>query len=303
VIDDDKIVIVDEKTGRLMSSRSWSHGLHQAVEAKEGLPMSKPTKTTVKMSFQHFYRQYRHRCGMSGTFQNVKNELWEIYGLPVISIPRHLEPQHQLYPDCLYSNKKEKWQALVAQVEELRAMERPVLIGVRSISESEEASQQLMEAGISHQLLNAKSLSEEADVIATAGEAGAVTIATNMAGRGTDIKLPSLVAEKGGLHVIATERHESRRVDLQLFGRASRQGQPGSGIALLSLEDDLMQQHFSPSLLKRCQRWIHFTAMDKLLLLAYILLQQKSEWKSSWIRYKILIRDIDVQKLLSFARH
>lgn len=303
VIQEDKIVIVDEKTGRLMPSRSWSHGLHQAVEAKEGLPLSAPTKTTVKMSFQNFFRKYRYHCGMSGTFQLVRHELWGVYGMPVIKIPKRLPDLYRGLGDQIFIDQADKVRGIVAHVQEVQAMGRPVLIGVRSIKDSEAISTALWQAGIENSVLNAKSLSLEAEIIAGAGARGKVTIATNMAGRGTDILLSEEVVALGGLHVVATERHDSRRVDLQLFGRASRQGQPGSGVAMLSLEDALLQRMLSKKVVELLTRAHGLPFGRGMIRQAYIILQIMAEKFSSRQRVKILERDMEFQKLMSFAKH
>lgn len=241
IIDDEEIIIVDEKTGRSMPGRSWSYGLHQAVEAKEGVPLSDPTETHVKLSFQRFFRRYRKLAGMSGTLQGLEHELWSIYRLRTVTIPPRRDNRRQRLPDRYFLQQTAKWQAIVELVQQVHSRAQPVLVGTRSILESEHLAALLREAGVSCQVLNAHHHAREAAIIARAGEAGMVTIATNMAGRGTDIHISDDVEALGGLYVIASERHESNRVDHQLFGRCARQGQPGVARAFVSLEDELFR--------------------------------------------------------------
>jgi preprotein translocase subunit SecA len=243
LVKDDKVQIVDEYTGRVMADRSWEHGLHQLIEAKEGCDLTKRHEPLARISYQRFFRRYLWLAGMTGTAREVRGELWSVYRLAVVSIPTNHPPRRHHTGDRVYGTAEEKWRAVVARVIELRRQERPVLIGTRSVSASEHLSQLLTRAGIPHRVLNARQDAEEAAVIAGAGEPGRVTVATNMAGRGTDIRLAPGVAERGGLHVIGTERHEARRIDRQLFGRCGRQGDPGSYEMIVSLEDELVTLH------------------------------------------------------------
>ncbi len=243
VVKDGKIVIVDEFTGRLMTSRSWGQGLHQAVEANEGLELTHPTETVVRLSFQHFFRLFRHMSGMTGTAMEAAGEFWQVYRLPVLTIPTNEPCRRELWKDQIYVNDKKKWEGIVASVIQVHATQRPVLVGTRNIHESEALTDILREAGIKVELLNALRFNAEADIVALAGEKGQVTIATNMAGRGTDIQLGDGVAELGGLHVIVSERHESGRIDRQLMGRCARQGDPGSTQIFMSPDDGILKRH------------------------------------------------------------
>ncbi len=243
VVDENKVVIVDEFTGRLMPDRSWRDGLHQAVEAKEGLEINLPKETYARISFQRFFRLYRKLSGMSGTVAEAQAELWGIYRLPVVAIPTHRPCQRIVMPDRVFTMAAAKWEAVVAEIDAVHRTGRPILVGTGGIRESEYLSDQLTATGLSHQLLNAVQQASEAQIIAEAGQMGRITVSTNMAGRGTDIRLGAGVAELGGLHVIATERFDARRIDRQLFGRCSRQGDPGSAQAFISLEDELIQKH------------------------------------------------------------
>ena len=243
VLDDGKVVIVDEFTGRLMPDRSWRSGLHQAVEAKEGLDVQMPKETIARISFQRFFRLYRKLSGMTGTAAEARGELWQIYRLPVVPVPTHHPTRRVMAPDRVFASAASKWEAVVDAASRMHRSGRPILIGTRSVRDSEHLSRRLTEAGLDHQVLNACRESEEAQIIAGAGKQGRITVATNMAGRGTDIRLGAGVAALGGLHVIATERHEAGRIDRQLFGRCARQGDPGSAQAFVSLEDELVRRH------------------------------------------------------------
>ncbi len=243
VVDNGKIVIVDESTGRLMPDRTWRDGLHQAVEAKEGLDVTLPKATFARISFQRFFRRYGKLAGMTGTGFEARAEFWQIYHLPIVAIPTHRPCIRKVLPDRVFSSLESKWAAVVAEVKQLHRTGQPILLGTRSVWASEHLSKLLTDQGLDHQVLNAIRHAEEARIIAAAGKQGCITVATNMAGRGTDIRLGKGVADLGGLHVMATERHESKRVDRQLFGRSSRQGDPGSAGAFISLQDELLQQH------------------------------------------------------------
>ncbi|MBQ7458302.1 MAG: preprotein translocase subunit SecA [Bacteroidales bacterium] len=241
VIIDGKIKIVDEQTGRIMEGRRWSDGLHQAVEAKENVKVEAETQTFATITLQNYFRMYHKLSGMTGTAETEAGEFWEIYKLDVVVIPTNRPVIRNDQEDLIYKTKKDKYNAVIAMVEDLIAQGRPVLVGTTSVEISELLSRMLKMRGIKHQVLNAKQHAREAEVVAHAGERGTVTIATNMAGRGTDIKLTDEVKAAGGLAIIGTERHDSRRVDRQLRGRAGRQGDPGSSIFFISLEDNLMR--------------------------------------------------------------
>lgn len=245
LLKDGKVQIIDEYTGRLMADRSWEKGLHQLIEIKENCEMTKRKETLARISYQRFFRRYRHLAGMTGTAREVAGELWSIYRLRVVTIPTN-RPLRRIYlPDLVFRNAQERWRAVVSKVAELQSKGRPVLIGTRSVAASEHLSQLLEEAGLAHRVLNARQDRQEAEIIAQAGQTGQITVATNMAGRGTDIRLGKGVADLGGLHVIATERHEARRIDRQLFGRCGRQGDPGTAQAIISLEDELVTVYVS----------------------------------------------------------
>ncbi len=241
VIIDGKVKIVDEQTGRIMEGRRWSDGLHQAVEAKEMVKVEAATQTFATITLQNYFRMYHKLAGMTGTAETEAGEFWEIYKLDVVVIPTNRPVIRKDEDDLIYRTKKEKYNAVIAKIQELVAQGRPVLVGTTSVEISELLSRMLKMRGIKHQVLNAKQHAREAEIVAQAGKAGTVTIATNMAGRGTDIKLDPDVKAAGGLAIIGTERHDSRRVDRQLRGRAGRQGDPGSSIFYVSLEDNLMR--------------------------------------------------------------
>lgn len=238
---DGKVVIVDEFTGRLMPGRRWSDGLHQAVEAKEGLVIERENQTLATITFQNYFRLYKKLAGMTGTAATEAVEFDKIYKLDVVVVPTNKPCIRKDSPDCIYRTEREKFGAVAKEIEELHNAGRPVLVGTISIEKSEALSQILKRKGLPHTVLNAKYHEKEAEIVAQAGQGGAITIATNMAGRGTDIVLGGGVAVKGGLHVLGTERHEARRIDNQLRGRCARQGDPGSSKFYISLEDDLMR--------------------------------------------------------------
>jgi len=303
VIIDDKIVIVDEKTGRLMNSRSWSGGLHQAVEAKEEVPLTKPTKTNIKMSFQRFFRLYKRICGMSGTLQNIEKELWQIYYLTIVKIPLRVPKQIQIYKDEITFTKEQKWELVAKEIEHIHSQKRPILIGVRTISEANFLEKKINKLGFKSTVLHALNHEEEAQIIEKAGEVGSITIATNMAGRGTDIILLNESNQLGGLHVVVTERNESRRVDLQLFGRAGRQGQNGSVKTFLSAEDELFQKYI-PSLLKPyVGRLLNYPLGKKFIILVYVFMQQYVEKQISKRRILNLISEYDFLDRLTFTKN
>ena len=241
VVKDGEVIIVDEFTGRLMFGRRFSEGLHQAIEAKEGVKVERESQTLATITFQNYFRMYDKLSGMTGTAKTEEQEFQKIYGLDVIVIPTNKPNQRIDYPDVIYKTKNAKYKAAANEIEECHKTGRPVLVGTTSIVQSEELSGILKKRGIPHTVLNAKFHEKEAEIIAGAGQFGAVTIATNMAGRGTDIVLGEGVPALGGLHIVGTERHESRRIDNQLRGRCARQGDPGSTRFYLSLEDDLMR--------------------------------------------------------------
>ncbi len=241
VVKDGEVIIVDEFTGRLMFGRRYSDGLHQAIEAKEGVKIERESQTLATITFQNYFRMYNKLSGMTGTAKTEEQEFRKIYGLDVIVIPTHRPMVRLDHPDVIYKTKRGKYKAAVSEIAELYTKGQPVLVGTTSIAQSEDLSAMLKRQGVPHNVLNAKFHEMEAQIISQAGQRAAVTIATNMAGRGTDIVLGEGVPELGGLHIIGTERHESRRIDNQLRGRSGRQGDPGSSRFYLSLEDDLMR--------------------------------------------------------------
>jgi len=243
IVQDGKIEILDENTGRVMPGRSWSYGLHQAIEAREGVEITHPSRTMARMSFQEFFRHYHRLGGASGTLQAVRGELWWTYGLLTLVVPTRLPSRLTVPPLRHFADASAKWQALIQQVQVLHDQGHPVLVGTRRLSDSERLQARLAERGLDCAVLNAKQLEHEAQIVAEAGRPGRITVATNMAGRGTDIHIAAQVAAQGGLHVLMLEPHESVRVDWQLFGRAGRQGQPGHAQAFVALDDDLLRRH------------------------------------------------------------
>jgi preprotein translocase subunit SecA len=255
VVRDGEVVIVDEFTGRMLQGRRWSEGLHQAVEAKEGVPVQRENRTMATITYQNYFRMYDKLAGMTGTAATEAEEFAKIYGLDVVTVPTHRPMVRKDHTDYVFKTEVAKYNAVVREVEELHAQGRPVLVGTVSIEKSEYLSRLLQQKGIAHNVLNAKAHEREAGIVAEAGQPGTVTIATNMAGRGTDIVLGPGVQEVGGLHIIGTERHESRRIDNQLRGRAGRQGDPGSSRFYVSLEDDLMRR-FGSERIASIMNWL-----------------------------------------------
>lgn len=304
LIRDDKIQIIDEHTGRVMADRTWEQGLQQLIEAKEGCAFSKPRQTLAKISFQKFFRLYHHIGGMTGTAEEVVAELWTVYTLPVVAIPSH-KPSKRLYIGCQsYGDKEQKWLAVIARVEQLYRDNRAVLVGTASVDASEELSRRLLQLDIPHQILSARHDGEEAEIVANAGRAGQITIATSMAGRGTDIKLSEEVEKNGGLHVILTEYHDASRIDRQLLGRCARMGDPGSVETLVSIEDEILQRRpnmwlllfnfskFFPPL-TRLNNWLSLKALRRA--------QWQLERQHSKMRIQLLKESESQQDLLSFV--
>ena len=240
LVKDKKVQIIDEYTGRLMADRSWERGLHQLIELKEGCEITSRKETKARISYQRFFRRYLQLAGMTGTAREVAGELWSIYRMRVVTVPTHRPMRRKYLSDRVYRTSDEKWAEIVKTIADLHQQERPVLAGTRSVEASEKLSGLLSDKRLPHKVLNARQDKEEAEIIALAGQPAGITVATNMAGRGTDIRLGSGVPDLGGLHVIATERHESGRIDRQLFGRCGRQGDPGTSEAFVSLEDELI---------------------------------------------------------------
>ena len=294
VVKDDEILIVDEFTGRIMPGRRYSDGLHQAIEAKEHVKVKRESKTLATITFQNFFNKYKKKGGMTGTALTEEKEFRDIYGMDVVEIPTNKPVQRKDLDDAVYMTKKEKFNAVVNAVKEAHEKQQPVLVGTITIETSELLSKMLRREGIPHNVLNAKFHEIEAEIVAQAGQAGAVTIATNMAGRGTDIKLDDVAREAGGLKIIGTERHESRRIDNQLRGRSGRQGDPGESRFYISLEDDLMRLFGSERLMKI------FTSLGvaeneqiehKMLSSAIEKAQEKIEYNNFGIRKNLLDYD------------
>jgi preprotein translocase subunit SecA len=254
IVDDGKIVIIDENTGRSMPDRSWEAGLHQMIEEKEGCEQTGQNQTIARISYQRFFSRYLKLSGMTGTAMEVAGELWATYGLAVSQVPTHKPPRRRYDKTYIYYTHEEKWQAVADDAINQQAKNRPVLIGTRTVKDSEYISELLTLKDIEHQVLNAKQLKQEAEIISRAGEAGRITVATNMAGRGTDIKLDDVAEAAGGLHVICCEKNDSSRVDRQLIGRCARQGDPGSYKYICSIEDDAVVKYFS----KITLMWLHY---------------------------------------------
>jgi len=298
-----KIHIVDEFTGRIMEQRTWQAGLHQAIEAKESLEITDPTETLARLSFQRFFRFFSKLSGMTGTASESAAEFWRVYRLPVVRIPPNRPCMRVEHPARVLPSLEAKWEAVLAEVRERHARGQPVLIGTRSIAISELLSTKLNALGLPHRLLNALRDREEAAIVASAGQAGRITIATNMAGRGTDIRLGPGVAQNGGLHVIGTDLHDSRRVDRQLYGRAGRQGDPGSAQAFVSLEDDLLKR-FAPVLLRNGLRAAVARNRPDAILLTRALLKTARRLAQSLARRQragVLAMDKWTDDSLSFA--
>jgi preprotein translocase subunit SecA len=298
LVRDDKVMIIDEYTGRLMPDRSWEHGLHQLIELKEGCELTGRRETLARISYQRFFRRYLHLSGMTGTASEVASELWAVYRLRVATIPTHKPVRRARYPDQVFGAADVKWRAVVASIEKHHKAGRPVLIGTRSVVASEHLATLLDAARLAYSLLNARQDSEEAAIVARAGDAGCITVATNMAGRGTDIKLAPGISDAGGLHVIATELHDSGRIDRQLFGRCGRQGDRGSCEAILAVEEDLVTK-FLPLAANNLSRMRRLPR--PLGVLVFKVAQWRAERANSRARRDLLDMDDYLGDLLAFA--
>jgi preprotein translocase subunit SecA len=303
LVKDGKVQIIDEFTGRAMPDRSYEQGLHQLIEIKEGCEVTNRTETLARISYQKFFRRYIHLAGMTGTAREVKRELWSVYRLPTVAIPTCRRMRRKRWPDRIFADENEKWKAVADRILDLNMNGRPVLVGTRSVAASEKAARFMEKAGLEYRILNAKQDKEEADIVSHAGEKGAVTIATNMAGRGTDIALGPGVEELGGLHVILTERHEAGRIDRQLAGRCGRMGDPGSHEAMLSLEDSLLGSEGGRHIARTCLRVFGEKAgitkrfAERTMLQA----QKKVERSHARIRKSMLLEDERRGDMLSFS--
>ena len=303
VNDENKIQLIDEFTGRVMADRSWQGGLQQMVEVKEGCKMSDDRDTIARISYQRFFTRYKNLCGMTGTALEVTKELWDVYGLKVMPIPTEQPLKRRLLPDIILQTDTQKWRFIIQRIKYLHKRQRAVLVGTRSVEASEKLSQLLHQEGIQHQLLNARQDKQEAEIIAQAGQVGRVTVATNMAGRGTDIKLCEAVKVSGGLHVIATERHESRRIDRQLFGRCGRQGDPGLAQAIVSLDDEVVKvsgpkwRKYFAGLYKKPRGKVYRWLTDG----AYRQAQKRIERRQKHMRAQLKSQDEHFETVLSFS--
>nr|WP_320190176.1 preprotein translocase subunit SecA [uncultured Desulfobacter sp.] len=304
LVKDGKVQIIDEYTGRLMADRSWEMGLHQLIEIKEKCEMTSPKKTLARISYQRFFRRYIGMAGMTGTAREVAKELWSVYRMPVVKLATNRPVQRRHIRDRIYESEAKKWEAVVKTVSNLHAKGRPVLIGTRSVQASERLSRFLVDAGLPHKVLNARQDQEEAEIISKAGKTGQITVATNMAGRGTDIQLAPEVIEIGGLHVIGTERHESARIDRQLFGRCARQGEPGSCQNILSIDDELVQVYVG-----RIIRWMAMLVIRLKIIffsnrvgnMIFNMGQQAAERRHLRVRRQLLKMDEQIGESLSFT--
>jgi preprotein translocase subunit SecA len=303
IIADDKVQIVDEYTGRVLPDRSWERGLHQLIEAKEGCSISTEKQTLARITYQRFFRRYLHLCGMTGTAIETAGELRATYGLQVVRLPTNRPSRRMNAGNRIYADDQEKWQAVVEAVLSARRVGRPTLIGTRSVEASERLDKLLREAGIVPVVLNARQDREEAQIVASAGKPGRVTVATNIAGRGTDIQPDRAVLAAGGLHVILTEYHDSRRIDRQLFGRAGRQGDPGSYESIVALSDELFRRFAGRQLF-----WLSRTAARLFGQVPAILLtllrrqsQSSAERSHAGLRRQALSDELRSQQALGFA--
>lgn len=298
-----RVEIIDGPTGRVTPDRAWEGGLHQLIEAKEGCAISPPQETRARISFQRFFRRYLRLAGMTGTAHDVAGELWSVYGLATVRIPTRLPSRRRSLGVRVFAREDEKWEAVVERVQEMREAGRPVLIGTASVAQSEAVSTRLTSVGVPHSLLNARQDAQEATIVAAAGGSRRVTVATNMAGRGTDIRLGSGVAERNGLHVILTQRGPARRIDRQLQGRCGRQGEPGSFELIASLEDEPVL-HFAPASLRRGAvralrrgAWLGGALANALTLLP----QRSEENRAARVRRRLASIDDGRDAMLAFS--
>jgi preprotein translocase subunit SecA len=303
VINEGKVVIVDEFTGRLMPDRTWRDGMHQAVEAKESMEVNPPKDTYARISFQRFFRMYRKLSGMTGTAEEAEREFWQIYHLPVVKIPTNRPCVRENLPDVILPTKAAKWKRIVKEIKHIHEQGRPVLVGTRSVFASEYISKLLNEEHLDHQILNAIYHSREAQIVAEAGQPGRITVATNMAGRGTDIKLGRGVAQLGGLYVLAAEPNESARIDRQLFGRCARQGDPGTARGIFSLEDEIVTRYTktAAAFLKRRYAYSKGDISSPFVRRIFRLAQTRAEKMALQRRKTVLKTDHWLDEQLGFA--
>jgi preprotein translocase subunit SecA len=303
LVRDGCVQIIDENTGRVMPDRSWEFGLHQMVEAKEGCDITGVRDSIARITYQRFFRRYLRLGAMTGTAREVAGELWSVYDLRVVEVPSHLPSRRSAGPVRVHATGEARWTEVVARVRQLHNLQRPVLIGTRSVAASEHLSGLLTREGLPHQVLNARQDRREAEIIALAGQAGRITVATNMAGRGTDIRLSPGVAEIGGLHVIATELNDARRIDRQLFGRCGRQGDPGSFEVICSLEDEILRS-CGPHHITQLLRQINLRRVSQSGWVEWLWLQvaqRRTEWRYSRVRRALLKQEHRVSDALAFT--
>ena len=301
IIEDGEVIIVDEGTGRVMPGRSWSYGLHQAIEARAGVELTDPSQTMARLSFQTFFKSYHRLCGASGTLQDIGFELFYNYKVLIAHIPTRLPSQLKVTAYLPYHNQEEKWDAVIEFIDRFVEEQRPVLIGTRRITDSEKLASLLEDKGYAFNLLNAKFLAKEAEIVANAGVPSAITVATNMAGRGTDIKVAELALAKGGLVVIMVEPYESARVDWQLFGRSGRQGQVGNAYALVALDDKLLKDHL-PFWAKQILKRMPEIGIQKLIT-QFVKLAQRTASKKAFKQRQTVTQFIrDNRDRLSFTK-
>jgi preprotein translocase subunit SecA len=303
IIREDKVQIVDEFTGRIMADRSWEKGLHQLIEVKEGVELSGQRESLARISYQSFFRRYLRLCGMTGTAHEVRGELWDVYGLGVMKVPTHRPVQRRQLSGAICRDADDKWGRVVETIESLYRQGRPVLVGTRSVAASEHLGMLLTKRDVPHAVLNARCDAEEADIVSRAGELQRVTVATNMAGRGTDIKLAAEVREAEGLHVILTERHEAGRIDRQLFGRCGRQGDPGSYESIVALDDQMFTSRHVSLILWVAKRFLPTGSWwwRKLAGWGILKTQANLEKHHARVRNRLLKQDQQRISLLSFS--
>lgn len=303
LVADNAISIIDEYTGRLMPDRSWEGGLHQMIEAKEDCPITGRQETLARISYQRFFRRYLRLCGMTGTAREIAPELWSVYGLGVERIATHRPLRRTVCKDQCTVTAAEKWNAVLTAARTVQECGRPVLIGTRTVADSEIVSEALSRAGLGHVVLNARDAAEEAAIVAQAGQAGRITVATNMAGRGTDIRLGAGVSEQGGLHVLSTCFHEARRIDRQLFGRCGRQGDCGSYQTIVSLEDEIFELYLPPWIKAVLVRFFDDRGVlpPRLLPLLRWAVQRRAEARHARIRRDMMRLDENLSDMLAFS--
>ncbi len=303
IVKDNTVQIVDAYTGRVMDGRKWERGLHQLIEAKEKCKITGQNEPQVRLSYQCFFSRYHHLAGMSGTAKEVSGELWTVYRLPVVSIPANKDILRRACPTNVYRKKEKKWSEIINRTRELFKIGRPVLIGTLSVSTSEYISKLLTDSELPHRVLNARQDKEEADIVAQAGKKGGITVATNMAGRGTDIDISHEINKLGGLHVISTEPNESRRIDRQLYGRCGRQGDNGSYELIASMEDELLVCHTEKTIGQFVSKWIRpDTAFGRWVGDMYISYAQKTIQKKNYhVRKSLMKIDESFEDAISFS--